>query len=198
MNKMNNQPRRSARLSSQQLHQEQYLQRSGNLSATNLARTFSQPSSASTSSHPSPVSDGMHPPPPPSTPQQPQHRLQIQPPFMPHQQQVLPQLNAPLPSPSAAEMGPFFGRPHSQPNPYAPQQIHVPYPSQQSFGNQQTQMSQPCQQHHLHPHTNSMSKEHPAHAQGMHPGQMPPDFLAEAAKRAQMACMMRDFDDVSL
>jgi hypothetical protein len=28
--------------------------------------------------------------------------------------------------------------------------------------------------------------------------QMPPDFLAEAAKRAQIACLMRDMGDVSL
>jgi hypothetical protein len=95
-------------------------------------------------------------------------------------------------------MGPFFGRPHSQPNPYASQQLHPGYQPSQSFGGQQPPMNQQGQQHHLHPHTNSMSQEHPALAQGMNPGQLPPDFLAEAAKRAQMACLMRDIGDITL
>jgi hypothetical protein len=107
-------------------------------------------------------------------------------------------MNAPLPSPSAAEMGPFFGRPYSQPNPYASQQLHPGYQAQQSFGGQQSQMNQQGQQNHLHPHANSISQEHPTHAQPMNPGQLPPDFLAEAAKRAQMACLMRDIGDISL
>ncbi|OCT54234.1 hypothetical protein CLCR_00332 [Cladophialophora carrionii] len=191
---MSSYPRRSARLSSQHLHQEHFQQRSGTLSAPAFANSFSQPSSASTSSHPSPVSDSMHPPPPPSTPQQPQNRLQIQPHYMQQPQQGQSHMNAPLPSPSGAEMGPFFGRPYSQPNPYASQQL----PGQQPFGGQQPQMTQQGQPHHLHPHTDSMSQDHPAHAQAMNPGQLPPDFLAEAAKRAQMACLMRDIGDISL
>ncbi|KAJ9605487.1 hypothetical protein H2200_010144 [Cladophialophora chaetospira] len=195
---MGSYPRRSARLSSQHLQQEQFQQRSGTLSAPTFVNGFSQPSSASTSSHPSPVTDNMHPPPPPPTPQQPQHRLQIQPNFMSQQQSGQTHMNAPLPSPSAAEMGPFFGRPHSQPNPYAPQQLHPGYQAQQPFGAQQPQQNQQGQSHHLHPHTNSMSQQHPGHAQGMNPGQLPPDFLAEAAKRAQMACLMRDIGDISL
>ncbi|KIW26013.1 uncharacterized protein PV07_09143 [Cladophialophora immunda] len=194
---MSSHPRRSARLSPH-LQQEQFQQRSSGRSPSTFTNSFSQPSSASTSSHPSPVSDTLQPPPPPPTPQQPQHRIQIQSHFMPHQQQGHSHIHAPLPSPSAAHMGPFFGGHYSQPNTYASQQVHPGYQGQQPFGDQQPQARQQEQQHHLHPHTNSMSKEHPAYPQTMGPGQLPPDFLAEAAKRAQMACLMRDLGDVSL
>ncbi|EXJ70882.1 uncharacterized protein A1O5_05874 [Cladophialophora psammophila CBS 110553] len=194
---MSSHPRRSARLSSH-LQQEQFQQRSGGRPTSTFTNSFSQPSSASTSSHPSPVSDTLQPPPPPPTPQQPQHRIQIQSHFMPHQQQGHPHIHAPLPSPSAAQMGPFFGGSYSQPSPYTSQQVHAGYQTQQPFGDQQPQVHQQQQQQHLHPHTNSMSKEHPAYPQTMNPGQLPPDFLAEAAKRAQMACLMRDLGDVSL
>ena len=196
---MSSYPRRSARLSSQHLQQEQHHPRSGTLAAPTFANGFSQPSSASTSSHPSPVNHSMHPPPPPPTPQQPpQHRLQSQSIFIPQQQQGQQHVNAPLPSPSGAEMGPFFGRPHSQPTPYASQQLHPGYQAHQAFSSQQPQMNQESQHHHLHPHSNSISQGHPAHVQGMNPGQLPPDFLAEAAKRAQMACLMRDIGDITL
>ena len=194
---MSSYPRRSARLSSN-LHQDQLQQRNTNLSAPAFATNFSQPSSASTSSHPSPVGDGVRPPPPSTTPQP---HLQIPSHLMPHHQQQQGHIHAPMPSPSAADLDPFFGRPHSQPNPYSSQQMHHGYPSQQRqqqpFGDQPPQMNQ-GQQHQFHPHTNSISQDHPAHGQAMNPGQLPPDFLAEAAKRAQMACLMRDFGDVSL
>jgi hypothetical protein len=185
-------PRRSARLSSQQLSPDPFAQRGGNLSAPAYANNFSQPSSTSTTSHPSPISDAMHPPPPPSTPLQPQHRLQIQPHFAALQQQGQSHLNAPLPSPSGGETAPFFGRPNSQPNPYTSQQLHPGFQTHQGYGDQNPQMSQQGQQY----HSGSLPTDHTA--QSMAPGQLPPDFLAEAAKRAQMACLMRDMGDVSL
>ncbi|OAL32707.1 hypothetical protein AYO20_07865 [Fonsecaea nubica] len=194
---MSNHPRRSARLSSH-LQPEQFQQRSSGRSPSSLPNNYSQPSSASTSSHPSPVSDTLQPPPPPPTPQHPQHRIQIQSHFMSHQQQGHPHIHAPLPSPSAAHMGPFFGGHYSQPNSYAAQPMHQGYQGQQTFGDQQSQTHQQEQHHHLHPHSNSMSKEHPAYPQTMGAGQLPPNFLAEAAKRAQMACLMRDLGDVTL
>ncbi|KIX04065.1 uncharacterized protein Z518_07618 [Rhinocladiella mackenziei CBS 650.93] len=197
---MSNYPRRSARISSHS-QQEPLQQRSANLSAPVLANNLSQPSSTSTSSHPSPISDALNPPPPPPTPQQPQPHLQIQSHFMSHQPQQQAHLHAPLPSPSTADMEPFFGRPHSQPNPYTAQQMHLGYPAQrrqqQPFA-EQPQINQDMQKHQLHPHTNSIAEGHPAHTHPLNPGQLPPDFLAEAAKRAQMACLMRDFGDVSL
>lgn len=200
---MSSHPRRSARLSPH-LQPDQHQPRSGNPSAVTFANNYSQPSSASTSSHPSPISDGLHPPPPPPTPQQAQPHLHLPSHLMSgQQQQQQSHLYAPLPSPSAAaDMPPFFARPHSQPNPYASQQVHLSYQNQlrqqQAFSEQQHQAAQQNQQHQLHPHTNSMSEDHPARAHTVNPGQLPPDFLAEAAKRAQMACLMRDFGDVSL
>ena len=192
---MSDYPRRSARIS--HLQQE----RRNNLSAPPFANSFSQSSSTSTSSHPSPISDGLQPAQPQHTHQpQPQHQMQSL--FMPlQQQQQQPHSHAPLPSPSTAELEPFFGRPHSQPNPYASQQMHLSYQAQQRqqpYQAQSQQIEQPNPHHQLHPHTNSMSQEHPAHSQPLNPGQMPPDFLAEAAKRAQIACLMRDLGDVSL
>lgn len=110
-------------------------------------------------------------------------------------------------------MEPFFGRPQTQTNMYATQDSQASFLGQQrqqavggqeqnynSQAHQQYQVPQQYdyQQHHLHPHTNSMSQEHPAHTYRANPGQLPPDFLAEAAKRAELACLMRDFGDVSL
>ncbi|KIV83340.1 hypothetical protein PV11_05373 [Exophiala sideris] len=191
---MSNYPRRSARIS----HLQQQ-QRSG--TAPPYTNSFSQSSSASTSSHPSPISEGLQPPPPPPTAHQSQTDFQAQTFFMPHQQQQQAHFNAPLPSPSTAEMDSFFGRPHSQPNPYTSQQMHLSHSAQQrqqSYNGQTQQFEQQNPHQQLHPHTNSMSQEHPAHGHTLNPGQLPPDFLAEAAKRAQMACLMRDFGDVSL
>jgi len=96
---------------------------------------------------------------------------------------------------------------------YASQDGQANYPNQQrqqptggqeqnynSQAHQQYQVPQQYdhQQRQFHPHTNSMSQEHPAHHGFANPGQLPPDFLAEAAKRAELACLMRDFGDVSL
>ena len=100
--------------------------------------------------------------------------------------------NAPLPSPSANDMNSFFGRPNSQPTSFASQQSAQTASPFEPQTYEQTQ-EQPPQ---LHPHTNSISQaRHPVNS--MAP-QMPPDFLAEAAKRAQIACLMRDMGDVSL
>lgn len=102
------------------------------------------------------------------------------------------QFNAPLPSPSANDINSFFGRANSQPTSFASQQsIQTASPFEQStYGQNQEQPQQ------LHPHTNSMSQ--PRHSVNSMSPQMPPDFLAEAAKRAQIACLMRDMGDVSL
>ncbi|KAL2398798.1 hypothetical protein ABEF93_005223 [Exophiala dermatitidis] len=190
---MSSHPRRSARIS--HLQQEQFQQRTA-AQSTASAGSSSQSSSASSSAHPSPVSDLLHPPPPPPTPQPSNPRLHIPPRLMPQQQQA--HLHAPLPSPSAGEIEPFFGRAVSQSSPYVSQHMNAGYANQQRQQQppQQNQMMNP--QHHLHPHSNSMSQEHPAHSRPMNPGQLPPDFLAEAAKRAQMACLMRDLGEVSL
>jgi hypothetical protein len=102
-------------------------------------------------------------------------------------------LGAPLPSPSTNEV-PFFSRTHSQPNPFQQQNQNTSAFQQQSFMQNQEQ----AQPQHLHPHSNSMS--HPSqhrNVNAMAP-HMPPDFLAEAAKRAQVACLMRDMGDITL
>lgn len=209
---MSTYPRRSARLSPQ-TQQNQFQQKPTGLSAPAFTQTYSQSSSTSTSSHPSPITNTLNPPPPPPTPQQPQPGLQLQPSFMSQHQQN-PHLHAPLPSPSIGNMEPFFGRPQPQTNMYASQEGQAGFLSQQrqqSLGGQEqnynsqahpqyhTPQQYDYQQQQIHPHTNSMSQQHPAHG-GPHanPGQLPPDFLAEAAKRAELACLMRDFGDVSL
>jgi hypothetical protein len=107
-------------------------------------------------------------------------------------------LNAPLPSPSAGDGEPFFGRPHSQPNPYSSHPHHQNPQQASAFGLPSQQQQQPQQypqqqQQHLHHNSFSQQNSHPGQ-----PGHMPHDFLAEAAKRAQMACLMRDLGDVSL
>lgn len=102
------------------------------------------------------------------------------------------QFNAPLPSPSASEPNSFFGRSNSQPNSFASQQsVQNASPFEQVSYDESQQ-----QQGHLHPHSNSMSQ--PRHPINSMTPQMPADFLAEAAKRAQIACLMRDMGDVSL
>jgi hypothetical protein len=184
---MSSLPRRSARLSPHLLEQTQR----SNSQPSIPHFQYSQPSSTSTTSHPSPTNDALHPPPPPPTPQQanPFGSLRVQSSNMPQPTH----LNAPLPSPSASDVNPFSAlRPHSQPAFATAQQAQ-----EQSMFGQQRQNQDQAQ---LHPHTNSFN-----HGQGgarphmgMDPGQLPPDFLAEAAKRAQIACLMRDMGDVSL
>ena len=116
------------------------------------------------------------------------------------------QFNAPLPSPSTADMSPFFGRPHSQPPPFQP--LHSSgggQPQPQYYQQQQASTSsssqQQQQQYTSHQqHQNSIS--HASNAQiprNTGPGYSADfDVLAEAAKRAQMACLMRDIGDISL
>jgi len=186
------QPRRSARLAPRPHTHEpsQQPQRSSSSAPTFAQASQSQPSSTSTSSFPSPTNDSdlnttHHPP---SYLHSHPH-LQVHSSFMPQHHNS--HLHAPLPSPSANEMDPFFGRPHSQPNPYSSH-------SQQQNPQQAATYNQPQpQQQHIH--HNSFS-QHTGMAGGQvgQPGAMPQDFLAEAAKRAQMACLMRDLGDVSL
>ncbi|KEF55305.1 uncharacterized protein A1O9_08959 [Exophiala aquamarina CBS 119918] len=208
---MSNYPRRSARLSPQ-MQQNQFQQKPNTLSAPAFTQSYSQSSSTSTSSHPSPISNTLNPPPPPPTSHQPPPGLQLQPSFMSQPQQT-PHLHAPLPSPSLGNMEPFFGRLQPQTHMYASQDTQASFLGQQrqqalavqeqSYNKQAQQQYQAPQQYdyqqrQLHPHTNSMSQEHPSHAALANPGQLPPNFLAEAAKRAELACLMRDFGDVSL
>jgi len=104
-------------------------------------------------------------------------------------------------------MGPFFGRSHSQPaNPFVAQHQQPPqYQHQQAQAVQQNHATGPQemgyhQQQPHHPHTNSFSQ--PGGMSGNNAATAPflRDFnlVAEAAKRAEMACVMRDFGDVSL
>lgn len=184
-------PRRSARLSPHLAHNPSETHSLTSASVPSFPH-FSQPSSSSTTSHPSPTNNTIHPA---TTSQQSQAHLQVQ------SQYMAQQPNVPLPSPSAAELNPFFQRPHSQPDPFASQHMSTGFMSQQLqpsvFGmDAQQQGQQPPQQ--LHPHTNSMSQPHPQNVHDISPGQLPPNFLAEAAKRAQMACLMRDMEEVTL
>lgn len=180
-------PRRSARLSPH-LTQDQSQSRLTSSSVPSLHQ-ISQPSSTSTTSHPSPCNPSLNPPPPPPTPHH-SNGLKVQPAFMSHPSH----LNVPLPSPSANDMSSFFGRPQSQPNPYTTQQSNYSHSHPEQTHQQQTSEQAPQ----LHPHTNSMSQSHPQHIRDLNPSQLPPDFLAEAAKRAQIACLMRDLGDVTL
>ncbi|RMD41746.1 hypothetical protein DV735_g3362, partial [Chaetothyriales sp. CBS 134920] len=123
------------------------------------------------------------------------------PPSFPHQHDSA---RAPLPSPSTAKLDPFASRPQSQSN-YPPSQPpHQEQTMNHMFGQQPQSLNHNHHGHnqsqnppHLHPHSNSID-----HGQGnmlsLNPGQLPPDFLAEAARRAQIACLMRDMGDVSL
>lgn len=173
-------PRRSARLNQDQAR--------GLAPQSTPSFAFSQNSSTSTTSHPSPTNNGLNPP--PSTPQN-NSRQQAQNAFAMAQQ---PRLDAPLPSPSANEI-PFFARPQAQPNPFQQPTQNPSYFQQQS--QQDAYMQNQEQPPQLHPHSNSISQQHPRNVNSMAP-QLPPDFLAEAAKRAQIACLMRDMGDVTL
>src|SRR5277367_1318913 len=186
-------PRRSARLASHPHTAYQQQQRPSS-SVPSFAPT-SQPSSTSTTSYPSPTDDSgqptAHPPPSHSH----SYLYQVQSSVMP--QHHTSKLNAPLPSPSAGDAEPVFGRPHSQPNPYS-SHPHQQHPQQASaFGvsphqQPQQQYTQQHQQQHMHHNSFSQQNSHPGQ-----PGHMPKDFLAEAARRAQMACLMRDLGDIS-
>jgi len=74
--------------------------------------------------------------------------------------------------------------------------------SQQDNSSNVSVQQQEDQQLQHQQHHNSISQPQrpnypPTNVAGVPPG-LPADFLAEAAKRAQMACLMRDMDDVTL
>lgn len=175
---MNNPPRRSARLS--QLHQQQ--------SSNNSLSSSLQSSSASLSSYPSPSQELSQ------QQQQDQLRLHLQSQYLAAPQQF----NAPLPSPSANDYNPFIGYMQS------PQtQFQMPQQSQQNVQQSHQQHgrtgSDNSQHQHTTTHNNSFSsQQRPNVSTGNNTGQLPPDFLAEAARRAQIACLMRDLGDVTL
>ena len=98
-------------------------------------------------------------------------------------------LDAPLPSPSAGDKDTVFGRPHPQPNPY-----QSSYPQHQQQRNDASPHPLANQNKHVSHHT-SFQRDNNSFGQAGAPAA---DFLAEAAKRAQMACLMRDLGDVSL
>lgn len=139
----------------------------------------SRASSAASTSHPSPTGDITNP--------NQQYSLALQSQFL------APPFNfdAPLPSPSANDTDPF-GQAY---------QFNMSGESQgqKATSNQQPQSSVLQQQHQQHlSYTQPQRPNYPpTSVNGIPPG-LPADFLAEAAKRAQMACLMRDLGDVSL
>lgn len=176
-------PRRSPRF--QQQAQESQFTTS---SIASFSSSFPTVSSTSSTSHPSPASDNLN-----INNHSQQYPLQAQSQFLSPTQAF----DAPLPSPSANDIDPF-GR--SQ-----PQYIHYNMGGQAQNQNttssyqgekSQTQQTHP-QQHHSSFSQTQRPNYPPASVNGLPPG-LPPDFLAEAAKRAQMACLMRDLGDVSL
>lgn len=183
---MNSLPRRSPRLNQQS--QNTYSQQA--ITSIPSFQSYSQPSSLSSSSHPSPTNDHI------SLPEQnQQYPLQLQSQFLAPNQSS----SVPLPSPSANDFNPFFGR-----NQYYNQEMSGQPPqnsnnssttqtNEKDYQNQQTQHAQ----HHNSFSQSQRSMNPTTSVNGVPPG-LPPDFLAEAAKRAQMACLMRDMDDVSL
>jgi hypothetical protein len=174
-------PRRSARLSPHASNTTQPSQ--------TWAPAFggsSQTSSTTTTSYPSPTNDA----------ESDQNNTSQSPPQYRHPPHLTstssmsqPHLKAPLPSPSAGDIDTFFARPHSHPNPY---QSSDPQRQPQQ---QQAALHPPANQYHHAPHHNSFSHDNNTSNQ---PGFLPADFLAEAAKRAGMACLARDLGDVSL
>lgn len=191
---MNSLPRRSARLS------QRYTQ-DNNQFPERLPQSlpsFSVSSSTSTTSHPSPVSDLSTI----TSQEQERIRLQIHSQFGASQSHF----QAPLPSPSANESDLHFARLHSQgffAMASQSQQMNGQQQQQFAYNNVgQSQYQQQQQQHTSH-HHNSFSQPQRQvsvqnNTQASNPGQLPPDFLAEAARRAQMACLMRDLGDVTL
>ncbi|KAJ9653999.1 hypothetical protein H2198_006918 [Neophaeococcomyces mojaviensis] len=181
-------PRRSPRLNQQS--QNTFIPQTVN--SIPSFQSYSQSSSISSSSHPSPTNDNIS-----LADQSQQYPLHTQSQFLAPAQIF----NAPLPSPSANDINPFFGRNqyYDQAMGGQQQQQHQNSNSMGSTQNTsiQNQSQQTQQQHH-----NSFSQPQrpsypPTSVNGVPPG-LPPDFLAEAAKRAEMACLMRDMGDVSL
>lgn len=184
---MNNFPRRSPRL--QQQSQNTY----PNTDSSQFScPSISQSSSASSTSHPSPTCDTLNPSGPPQ-----QYPSNIQPQFL-----VPPtHFDAPLPSPSANEPDPFgrsqYHYSHYSMGGQAQNQNTTTSSTSNNNNHNQSQPQSAFAQHH-----NSFSQPQrpnypPTSVNGVPPG-LPADFLAEAAKRAQMACLMRDLGDVSL
>jgi len=185
---MSNFPRRSLRLQ-QQSQTTQYSAES----RPSFSSFSSQASSTISTSHPSPTNDSLNLP-----SQHQEYPLHLQSQFL----APAKNFNAPLPSPSANDINPFGAVQYR----YTTQTMSGQSQNQtntasfQSNSNQ-SQTSGGQQSQHQH-HHNSFSQQQrpnypPTSVNGIPPG-LPADFLAEAAKRAQMACLMRDLDDVSL
>ncbi len=185
---MSNFPRRSPRFQQQAQNTQSHAQ-----SIPSFSSFSSQASSTISTSHPSPTNDNLNLP---SQPQQ--YPLQLQSQFLVPAQHF----NAPLPSPSANEVNPFGGSQlqyttHMMGGQSQNQNNTTSYQN----NNSQSQGFGVPQSQHQH-HHNSFSQPQrpnypPTSVNGVPPG-LPADFLAEAAKRAQMACLMRDLGDVSL
>ena len=111
--------------------------------------------------------------------------------------------DAPLPSPSATDIDPFASRFQynmgGQNQNQNPNNVNATSCQNNTNQSQNSQSQQQAQQQYHH---NSFSQPQrpnypPTSVNGVPPG-LPADFLAEAAKRAQMACLMRDLGDVAL
>ncbi|KAF7509347.1 hypothetical protein GJ744_008070 [Endocarpon pusillum] len=179
-------PRRSARLSPHASNSSQ----PGETSAAAFGRS-SQTSSTTTTSYPSPTNDTRNEQIIPQLTQQPRYTPQLQ--VQPTMSQS--HLDAPLPSPSAGEIDSCFGRPHPQLNPYQSLHPQDQQQQQQQYQQQPATSQPPSDQNQRQSHHNSFLQNNNNFGQA---GIMPTNFLAEAAKRAQMACLMRDLGDVSL
>lgn len=177
---MNSFPRRSPRFQQQvNNHQSSF-------------PSYSTDSSTISTSHPSPTNDPLNQPQ--------QYPIHFQSQFL-----SIPQsFEAPLPSPSATELESYMSGTQSQYNQQTMSGQSQPNQNTSSFQNNstqvqssQTQNTQRQQQHHTSFSQTQRPNYPPTSVNGVPPG-LPPDFLAEAAKRAQMACLMRDLGDVSL
>lgn len=182
---MSNFPRRSPRFQTQSPNTQAPF-----ASTPSFSSVSSQASSAASTSHPSPANDVLNVQTKPQN-----YPLQIQSQFLAPDQAF----NAPLPSPSANDIGHFIDQTQQD---YGLQNMGGP--SQNSnTGNYQSNNGQAKgfggqQTHHHNSFSQPQPRDYPPPSvNGVPPG-LPPDFLAEAAKRAQMACLMRDLGDVSL
>lgn len=179
---MSTYPRRSPRFQQQPQNFQSFTN-----SPSSSRPSISQTSSTSSTSHPSPTSDSLS-----LSTQQPQYL-------------ATPQFEAPLPSPSVNEINPFTEYQQARYN-YSmgnqgqnQEQVKSNTAAQNPNSTTQTQSQS---QNTFAQHHNSFSQQKrpnypPATVNGIPPG-LPPDFLAEAARRAQMACLMRDLSDVEL
>lgn len=152
----------------------------------------SSTSSTISTSHPSPTNDLLNQPQ--------QYPLHFQSQFLSAPQTF----GAPLPSPSATELDSYMTTSQSQFNQQTMSAQSQQNQNTSSFQNTSTQnqtsqprSNQPQLQHHSSFSQTQRPNYPPTSVNGVPPG-LPPDFLAEAAKRAQMACLMRDLGDVSL